>query len=190
MKRLLLGALALVTLVVALLTGLTLMLGDDDETPTVAPELAADGTYRAGSVPGRDRDAVQAAVDAVPLALSYDYADLDRSLTSATSRMTEAFAEEFRTTFETTVRPLATDKQAVSQARVRAAGVVEQTGKDAGDAVIVLVYVDQVLVSSRVLEREGGGAQAEQPVKVGQTRVTVRMVRVGDSWKVDELRPL
>lgn len=147
---------------------------------SVRPELAADGSYRAGSVEGRDRDAAQAAVDAVPLALSYDYAALDRTLTAATSRMTEAFAEEFRTTFATSVRPLAVQKQAVSQARVRAAGIVSE---EAG-TVVVLVYVDQVLVSSREM------TQVEGPVKVGQTRVQVRMVRIGDAWKVDDLQPL
>lgn len=152
----------------------------DPEPTSLRPVLAVDGTYTVGTVPGEPRAALEAAVAAVPPALSYDFAHLDRTLTAATSRMTQDFAAEFRTTFEATVRPLATQKEAVSQTRVRAAGVVSSTD----DAVECLVYVDQVLVSSKEM-RSG-----DQPVKVGQTRVRVRMVRVGEAWKVDDLQPV
>ncbi len=170
---------ALLTLLVVGAAVLTWRLADREPATAVQPALAEDGTYTVGTVTGEPRDAVQAAVEAVPLALSYDYRELDRTTTAAAGRMTVEFAEEFRTTFEATVRPLATAKKAVSQARVRAAGIVSHTE----DRVVCLVYVDQVLVESKDLD-------PDDPVKVGQTRVTVRLVKVGGSWKVDDLQPL
>lgn len=148
------------------------------------PELDEEGAYRPGSIEGVDggsgEGAVEAAIEVVPLALAYDYRRLDRTLVAATSRMTEAFAAEFTTTFNASVRPLARSKQAVSEARVRAAGLVEADG----DSATVLVFVDQVLVSSRAMQ------ESDQPVRVGQTRVRVVLVKVGDAWKVDDLGPL
>lgn len=167
------------TLMVVGASVLVWRLADRDPPETVQPALADDGTYTVGTVAGRPRDAVQAAVEAVPLALSYDYRELGRTTTAAASRMTVEFADEFRTTFDATVRPLATAKHAVSQARVRAAGIVSQTD----ERVVCLVYVDQVLVASK-------GLGPNDPVKVGQTRVRIDLVRVGGSWKVDDLQPL
>ncbi|MFA6299118.1 MAG: hypothetical protein WC642_08130 [Nocardioides sp.] len=175
-RRILVAVLALLVAAAAVLTW---RLAEREPAAAVQPALAEDGTYTVGSVAGEPRAAVQAAVEVVPLALSYDYRDLERTVTSAASRMTVEFAAEFRTTFEATVRPLATTKQAVSQARVRAAGIVSHTD----DRVVCLLYVDQVLVGSKDLA-------ADDPVKVGQTRVTVQLVRVGGSWKVDDLQPL
>lgn len=177
----------LLTVVLAILVAaaavLTVRLAADDEVVEgTRPVLAEDGTYTVGTVLGEPSDALAAAVAAVPAALSYDYANLEASLVAATSRMTEDFAAEFRTTFEASVRPLAVQKQAVSEAQVRAAGVVSSS--DAGNTVVCLVYVDQVLVSSKELKA------SDQPVKIGQTRVSVRLVRVGDSWKVDDLQPV
>ena len=175
---------AVLALLVAAAAVLTVRLAADDEVVDgTRPVLAEDGTYTVGTVLGESNAALAAAVAAVPAALSYDYANLDASLVAATSRMTEDFAAEFRTTFEASVRPLATQKQAVSEAQVRAAGIVSSSD-DAGGTVVCLVYVDQVLVSSKELKA------SDQPVKIGQTRVRVRLVRVGDSWKVDDLQPV
>jgi hypothetical protein len=46
------------------------------------------------------------------------------------------------------------------------------------------VYVDQVLASSKDL------AGGKKPVKVGQNRVLVRLLKVGHSWKVDDITPM
>ena len=81
------------------------------------PAVGADGRYRVGTLP--DRDAVRAAVTALPLALSYDYRAPERTLAAATSTMTPDFADEFRATFDATVRPLAVKEKAVTQAKVR-----------------------------------------------------------------------
>ena len=144
----------------------------------VRPDISASGAYRVGSVP--DGDAVRAAVAALPLALSYDYRTPERTLAAATSKMTPDFADEFRATFDATVRPLALKDHAVTQTKVRAAGVVDRSG----NRVTCLVYVDQVLASSRDL------AGGKKPVKVGQNRVLVRLLRVGHSWKVDDITPM
>ena len=58
--------------------------------------------------------------------------------------------------------------------------MVDRSGK----RVTCLVYVDQVLVSSKDL------AGGKKPVKVGQNRVLVRLVQVGHSWKVDDITPM
>lgn len=147
-------------------------------TAAVRPQVTADGSYRVGSV--SNRDAVRAAVVALPLALSYDYSAPETAVAAATSRMTADFAKEYRDTFDATVLPLASKEKAVTRARVRAAGVVRASG----DQVTCLLYVDQVLASSADL------ASGRQPVKIGQNRVMVRMVRVGRAWKIDDITPL
>lgn len=175
------GRLALVLVLVVLVAAagvLTWHLRPQQPKKAVPPSVAASGSYRVGTT--TDQPAVTAAVAATPLALSYDWSSLDRSLAAATSRMTPDFAQDFRSTFEASVRPLATQEHAVTQARVRAAGVVGRSG----DRVTCLLYVDQVLVSSKELSR------GKQPVKVGQNRVVVKMLRVGNTWRVDDITPM
>lgn len=157
---------------------LTWTLRPQSDPAAERPDISDGGVYRVGSVP--DRDAVRAAVTALPLALSYDYRAPERTLAAATSKMTPDFADEFRATFDATVRPLALKDHAVTQTKVRAAGVVDRSG----ERVTCLVYVDQVLVSSKDL------AGGKKPVKVGQNRVLVRLLQVGHSWKVDDITPM
>jgi hypothetical protein len=170
------GVLALLVVAASLLTW---RVWDDPAGPVRVPEIGSDGLYLAGSIHGEDTGPVAAAASAVPLALSYDHRALERNLAAATSRMTTEFAEEYRETFDASVRPLARKEKAVTEARVRAAGLVRREGKEA----VCLVFVDQVLVASAEL------AKGRQPVKVGQNRVQVRLVQVGNSWKVDDIQP-
>ncbi len=174
--RLVLTAVLAVLVVAAGL--LTWSLRPQTEPTAVRPSMSDAGDYRVGTVP--ERGAVRAAVEALPLALSYDFQSPERTLAAATSKMTPDFADEFRATFDATVRPLALKEKAVTQAKVRAAGLVDRSGK----RVTCLVYVDQVLVSSKDL------AGGKKPVKVGQNRVLVRLVQVGHSWKVDDITPM
>lgn len=167
--------LAAAVLLVLTFTG---VLDRDTEVAVPAPTVTDTG-YEVGAVPG-GRDAVEAAVDALPSALSYDYQRLDEDLVVATSQMTPDFAEEFRATFEATARPMATRTKAVAEARVRAAGLV---GDVADERAVVLLYVDQVLVSSTTLTDENA------PVKITQTRVLVDLLRTGERWKVDSITP-
>ena len=135
--------------------------------------------YRPGTVSADLDGATQTAVDVLPLALGYDYRSLSTGLRRATALMSPSFAQEFRRTFNGSAARLARSKKAVTRATVRAAGVVRASDQEA----TCLVYVDQVLVSSATLK------DTEAPVRVSQNRVLVGLVRSGDRWKVDSIRP-
>ena len=152
-------------------------------TPESVPRSPRSGDTSAGYRPGtvsEDLDgATETATQVLPLALGYDYRSLGKGLTRATALMTDAFAQEFRRTFEGSAAKLARTKKAVTRATVRAAGIVRAGDEEA----TCLVYVDQVLVSSSTLK------DSAAPVRVSQNRVLVGLVRAGDTWKVDSIRP-
>ncbi|GAA1934684.1 hypothetical protein [Nocardioides marmoribigeumensis] len=135
--------------------------------------------YRPGTVAADLDGATQTAVEVLPRALGYDYRSLPAGLRRATALMSPSFAKEFRRTFEGSAAKLARSKKAVTRATVRAAGIVRASDRE----VTCLVYVDQVLVSSATLK------DTEAPVRVSQNRVLVGLVRSGESWKVDSIRP-
>ncbi|MFL6062626.1 MAG: hypothetical protein ACJ72E_15470 [Marmoricola sp.] len=146
----------------------------------VSPTVAADGSYTTGSLPDPDAQAaVKAAVTALPVAVAFDYRTLDTSLAKATALMTKTFATHFKQVFQTTTVPTATAKKAITSALVRGAGIV---GPVHGGKALVVVYLDQVLVSSK-------DKKAGDPIKVGQNSVHVSMVKVGGTWKVDDIEP-
>ncbi|MCX6398160.1 MAG: hypothetical protein NTV23_16860 [Propionibacteriales bacterium] len=156
--------------------------GDDREaTPAAAvtPGVQADGSYQLGTLPdAEDAAALKAAVEALPVAVSYDYRSLDASLTKATGAMTAGFASEFRRIFDGATRAKARTEQAITSALVRGAGVVSS---DRG-TVTCLVYLDQVLVASK-FKKKGS------PLKVTQNSVRVRMEKVDGAWKVAGIEP-
>ena len=155
------------------------VLGHHQPDP-VRSKVSDSGAFVVGSLPdSAGRDAVKAAVDAIPSALSYDYRKLGAGLTSATSKMTPTFAKQFRTAFATSAQKKATDQQAVTTALVRGAGLVQMDGPDKARC---LLYVDQVLVSSN-------DKKASDPVRVNQNRVRVDLKKVDGTWKVDGLEP-
>ena len=168
-------------LVVLALLGVTACGGSADEPAPVAPKVNDDGSYSLGTGVGEaDGDAaIKAAVKALPAALSYDYRSLDKGLRAATKLMTPEFGKEFADTFDATTRPMATQKQAITSALVRGAGLVG----DAEDGkATVLVYLDQVLVSSKA-------KKSTDPLKVSQNRVHVQLRRTGDRWLVSDIAP-
>ncbi len=173
----------LVAVLVGLLlvsAGLTVRVITHDEPAVVNPKVLADGRYRVGTVGDDDAiAAVKAATKALPVALSYDYRSLDKSLKAATALMTTSFATKFQTTFDKTTRKLATEKQAITSALVRAAGLV---GAVDGSKATVLVYLDQVLVSSKT-------KKAGDPLKVSQNRVHVSLREVDGKWRVSDIEP-
>ncbi|WP_028656247.1 hypothetical protein [Nocardioides sp. J54] len=165
---------------VALAAGLVGWLATRPDPRPQRPSLAEDASYTAGTVPTAPEGSLQAVADLLPTALSYDHGDLDASLAAATATMTSAFAKDYTTTFEATVRPLATSKGAVSEAHVRAAGLVRSADDDQA---VALAFVDQVLVSSK-------GQAADQPVKVSQVRVLVGVRKVDGEWRIDSVDPV
>lgn len=112
---------ALVVLVVAA-AGLLAWVATRPDPDATRPLSAKDGVYTDGTIPGDGQHAVVEAVTAIPLALSYNYATLDKGLDEAVAHMTGSFAQEFRSTFDKTAGRLATSRKAVAQATVRAAG--------------------------------------------------------------------
>lgn len=119
-----------------------------------------------------DADAVTAAADAAAKALGYDHRRLDAGLEAALAVMTPAFGREFRTTFESAVRPLATEKKVVAPAYVRGAGLVRRQASRAR----VLIFADQVV---------SPGPDGE-PTEV---RVLLDLERSGESWLVAGITP-
>jgi hypothetical protein len=170
-------------LVVLVLTAalLTWWLASRPAPVDVLPAVEQDGSYTVGTIPGDGEAAVKAAAAALPEALSYDFRTLDNDLNNATGHMTGSFAKEFRTTFDKTARPLALAKQAVMNASVRGAGLVHMDGDRHA---VVLLYVDQLLVSSNTAKGDPA------PVKVSQNRVVVELRLVGGTWKLDAINPL
>jgi hypothetical protein len=181
MKKLLLGSLV----AAVVLTGAAGCGGKDNastKTPATVstPGVQSDGNYRLGTMPTSDSAAaVKAAVAALPVALSYDYRTLDASLKKATALMTPAFATKFADTFKSTTVAMATEKKAITTALVRAAGIVGSI--DNGRA-LVLIYLDQVLVSSK-------DKKASDPLKVSQNSVHVSLRKIDGKWKVDDIEP-
>jgi Mce-associated membrane protein len=137
--------------------------------------VGTDGeVYVPADLVGPGGDALEAAVAALPLTLTYDHADLDASLTAATATMTPAYAREFAGVFDRRVRAFARRRDAVSEGVVRGAGVVRTTDDTAA---VCLVYLDQVLL-------EGRGVDPEEPEVIGRNRVRVELVRRDGAWLV------
>lgn len=137
--------------------------------------------YRVGTLPDRLDEAVEAAATTLPLALSYDYRSLEPGVAAATAGMTDTFAADYRRTFTGSAARLAREERAVTNAVVRAAGLVRAEGTD---RVLCLVYLDQTLVSSKASRR-----QRSTPAQVAQNRVLVGVRLVDGRWLVDSISP-
>ena len=114
------------------------------------------------------RAALTAATTAAQVIFSYDYRTFDAGVTKAKPYLTGAFAKEYADT-TASLKATATQEQAVVQAQVSAASVVES----AADHVDLLLYLNQY--------RRNTNISGE---KVDQNRVVLTLVRVGGDWKV------
>ena len=114
------------------------------------------------------RAALTAATTAAQVIFSYDYRSFDAGVAKAKPYLTGAFAKEYAET-TASLKATATQEQAVVQAQVSAASVVEA----AGDHVDLLLYLNQY--------RRNTNISGE---KVDQNRVALTLVRVGGEWKV------
>jgi hypothetical protein len=156
------------------------VLAGGSKPQSIPAKVDADGRFIVGTIPDQDaRAAVRAAVDAVPAALSYDYRSLEEGLDAATAMMTPSFAKQFRTTFESSAAKKAPDQHAVTSALVRGAGFVR---KDDSGLVRCLVFVDQVLVSSKA-------RKDSDPVQASRNRLLVDLRKEDGTWKVDGMEP-
>lgn len=145
------------------------------------PALDDEAAYTAGTVEEAPDGSLQAVADLLPVVLTYDHRTLDDDLAAAKGALTAAYAKEYETTFEATVRPLATSARSASQAQVRATGLISSSGEDEA---VVLAFVDQVLVASK--DAKAG----QDPVKVSQIRVRVDVERGDDGWRIAGIDPL
>lgn len=178
-RRKLLNLVLLVLVLAA--AAVTTRLATQPSPADVRPEIAKDGTYTPGTISSAEgADAVDRAAEAVPAALSFDFRRLDEGVREATTHMTPDFAERFQNTFDETASPMAKSQRAVTRALVRGAGLVELSDDERAT---VLVYVDQVLVSSDSMRNRSA------PAKVSQNRVLVTLEFHDGEWQVDDLTP-
>lgn len=173
MKRLTSVLAGLVVIAAIVLVWLVMRPADD----LTEPRIAKDGTYHVGTATG-DEEAVEVATEVLTAALSYDYRKLAEPADSATRGMTASFAKEFRETFDKTAGRMAPEEKAVSQSLVRGAGLIE----DDDDHAVCLVFLDQLLVSSK--DKPG-----TTPVTVSKNRVRVELEKVDGDWKVSGIEP-
>ncbi|CAN5561562.1 hypothetical protein BH11ACT8_BH11ACT8_28610 [soil metagenome] len=141
-----------------------------ESTPYVAADLAGPGG-----------PALAAAVSGLPALLSYDFRDLDGSLKAARATLTASYAKEFTTLFDRRSRPVARKRKAVTEAVVRAAGLVTTRGVDRA---VCLVFIDQQLVQSTRL------APGDPAETLSRNRVRVTLVRRSGKWKISKIAPL
>lgn len=121
------------------------------------------------------RQAVEAAEQALPDVLSYDYADLDDDIAQARGRLTDAFAAEYDELAAKTIRPTAEQYKAVVSAEVLASSL-ESADRDEAS---VLLFANQTTVTT------------ELPApRVDQSRVRMRLEHTASGWKVAAIEPL
>lgn len=169
------------TALVLLGSGLSLYLALTRSDQVAQSERPGESTpYRAAALDGPAGPALDAAVQALPVVLSYDFRDLDASLAAATRTMTAAFAKDFAVTFDARARSIATSREAVADAVVQGAGVVRTQGDSRA---VCLVYVDQRLLRSARLGADG------DPRTLSRNRVLVDVVLRSGVWKIDGIHP-
>lgn len=158
---------------------LVLALTRPDPRPPADLPGAGSGPYVETRLAGGGGPAVETMVRVLPVALGYDYQDLDGSLADARTLMTDGFAKAFTRSFNTSARPLARKQRAVADARVRGAGVVRVIDEA---AVVALAYVDQVVTSHP--------KRSEKSEVITRSRVLVRLVLEGETWLVSNISPV
>lgn len=117
-------------------------------------------------------DAVRAAESAVVPVLSYDYRHLDDDRDAAVARMTDDFAKDYRKTFAL-IEQNAPENKAVVQVEVLASALASASD----DRVEVLLFVNRPTTNKTSAEAQ-----------VYRDQVTLKMVREGDEWLVDDMR--
>ena len=126
------------------------------------------GTDRADRRSADSRAAMTAATTAAQVIFSYDYRTFDEGVAKAKPYLTGDFAKEYAQT-TASLKATAQQEQAVVQAQVSAASVVESTG----DHVELLLYLNQYRRNTNITGE-----------KVDQNRVVLTLVRTGGGWKV------
>lgn len=132
----------------------------------------AEQKERAGDVEVAAAEAENAAVDAIPVVLSYDYRTFDEDIADASSYLTEDFATD-RTDLLTKLRPDVVKGKVVVTALVSESAVT-RVSEDGGTASIV-VYIEQ--------DSQHGKSES----RLLRSAATVTMVQEGQDWLIDDI---
>lgn len=135
-----------------------------DPTPTASaarPVVTGELTHRA---------AVEAAARSTEQILSTSHVDYDDQVEEATTRMTDAFAEQYRRSSEA-IRERFLDQRTELQVRAVAQGVVQASPT----RVEALVFLDQYVVKT---------VDGERRTDYAQYRALVTVVHTDDGWLV------
>lgn len=132
----------------------------------------AEQEERAGDVEVAAAEAENAAVDAVPVVLSYDYRTFDEDIADASSYLTEDFATD-RTDLLTKLRPDVVKGKVVVTALVSESALT-RVSEDGGTASIV-VYIEQ------------DSQHGKSASRLLRSAATVTMVQEGQDWLIDNI---
>jgi Mce-associated membrane protein len=121
----------------------------------------------------------RAATTAVTDMLSYDYQSLDADLARGQAHLTPAFARQYKSVTDATVREIAAENKVVTSATAPAVAVVSAKAT----TVRLLMYVNQLTSSSP------RGKKDENNV-VQVSRINVTMQKSDGRWLVSDLRPV
>lgn len=132
----------------------------------------AEQKERAGDVEVAAAEAENAAVDAVPVVLSYDYRTFDEDIADASSYLTEDFATD-RTDLLTKLRPDVVKGKVVVTALVSESALT-RVSEDGGTASIV-VYIEQ------------DSQHGKSASRLLRSAATVTMVQEGQDWLIDNI---
>jgi Mce-associated membrane protein len=121
------------------------------------------------------QDALRNAQQRVPALLSYDYRKLGSYVRTAPDNATGRFKTDFTSLVARVIAPLAKQKQVVTNATVKQAGIVDASA----DQVTVLVLLDQTTRST-----------ASKTGQLDGSRDRVVMRKVGGTWLIAALDPV
>ncbi|WP_157610735.1 hypothetical protein [Terrabacter sp. Soil810] len=109
--------------------------------------------------------------------LSYSGSAFDKHVGEVTPQLTSPFKDQFTKVAATDIKPMAVKNDAIVQAKVYDAGVMDADGDGGeGTTVRVMAFVNQATTT-----------KAQQAPAIDQNRVIATMRKVGDRWLVSEL---
>lgn len=126
-------------------------------------------------IKGARSEATAAASEQVPALLTYNAADIESTLASATQQLTGPFREQFETLADQVIIPTAKDKGVSTKAEVVESSVVTADSEN----VTLLLFVNQTTTTTGTPD----------PVLDG-SRVSVALTRVGSDWYISDLKPV
>lgn len=120
-------------------------------------------------------DAAVAATELIPKILSYNYKDLDQSLSGAMDALTGQFKTDFQQLIDSAVRPAAQSRQIVTQATVQSTSVAKAADTD----VTVLAFVNQTTT-----------ATDQKTPKVEGSRLRIGLHKTNGRWLISSMEPI